>query len=637
MKKALAALVLVASGVASQVCWLVCLVACGAPSPGPPSAGPSSRSQILGAPGIPVEVAGEAAAGTTDPALRELLAQHWDWMLRRTPSWATHLGDHRFDDDLGDFTPRGFAEARAATRAFLDRARALPKDRLGDADRTTLALLVELLAADDGLNACAPETWRVSARDNALVWAVALPDDLVVRTLKDGEHLVARYRKLPHVIDGMGASLKIGAGQGKTAPAEVVRRTIALLDGELARPTHAWGLVTAAVHWHAGWTAGDEVAFAGAILRAVDEGVRPALLRYRDVLATTVLPLADRPESLSAMPGGAACYRALTRYQTTVDRSPDELHALGLVEIARIDAEMTALGHKVLGTTDLPSTLARLRSDPGLRFSSGADIETTARRALAAAEAAVPRWVGIRPRAACEVRPMPAYEAPYSTTGYYREANVDGSRPGTYMVNTYQPGTKVRYDAEALAFHESVPGHHLQIAIAQELGRLPALRRFWTWGAYTEGWALYAERLADEMHLYSSDLDRIGMLSFDAWRAARLVVDTGLHARGWTRAQAEAFLLEHTALAEANVRNEVDRYIGDPAQALAYKVGQLEIVALRRQAEAALGERFVLAWFHDVVLGGGGVTLDVLAARVRAWIASEGAGAMTTVGNPDRT
>ncbi len=228
--------------------------------------------------------------------------------------------------------------------------------------------------------------------------------------------------------------------------------------------------------------------------------------------------------------------------------------------------------------------------------------------------------LGTRPRAACEVQAMPAYEAPYSTTAYYREANADGSLPGIYFVNTFAPTTRVRYDAEVLAFHESVPGHHLQIAIAQGRPRLPAFRRFLSFGAFSEGWALYAERLADELGLYSSDLDRLGMLSFDGWRAARLVVDTGIHTMGWTRAQAEAYLLAHTALAENNVRNEVDRYIGDPAQALAYKVGQRAILELRREAEARMGRRFTRKGFHDAVLDGGAVTLEVLRERVRAWM-----------------
>jgi uncharacterized protein (DUF885 family) len=220
---------------------------------------------------------------------------------------------------------------------------------------------------------------------------------------------------------------------------------------------------------------------------------------------------------------------------------------------------------------------------------------------------------------------IPPYEAPFSTIAYYRPPHYDGSKPGEYFINTYQPETRPRYELEALTWHESIPGHHLQIAIAQELGELPMYRKLYGSTAFVEGWALYTERLADEMGLYTGDLDRLGMLSYDAWRASRLVVDTGLHAMGWTRAQAEAFMLAHTALTPANIGNEVDRYIAWPGQALAYKFGQLEIFALRRQAEAALGPRFSLPGFHDVVLAGGGVTLPVLRLRVEAWITAGGA------------
>jgi uncharacterized protein (DUF885 family) len=213
-------------------------------------------------------------------------------------------------------------------------------------------------------------------------------------------------------------------------------------------------------------------------------------------------------------------------------------------------------------------------------------------------------------------------EAPFTTVAYYREPNPDGSRPGAYMINVSAPTTRPRYEAQVLAFHESIPGHHLQIAIAQELPAVPAFRRFFAPTAYTEGWALYVERVADEMGLYEGDLDRLGMWSYDAWRASRLVVDTGLHHKGWSREQAVQFMLAHTALAENNIRNEVDRYIFWPGQALGYKVGQLTILALRRRAEAELGQRFDLKGFHDTVLGAGAVTLTVLEARVEAWIVS---------------
>src|SRR6185312_14760807 len=297
-------------------------------------------------------------------------------------------------------------------------------------------------------------------------------------------------------------------------------------------------------------------------------------------------------------------------------------HQLGLAEIARTDRELAELGGKALGTSSLAETIARLRTDRSLYFESREQILEAAQRALDAAKAAIPRFFSLLPKTACVMRETPAYEAPFSTVAYYREPHYDGSKPGEYFVNTYKPETRSRYELEALTWHESIPGHHLQIAIAQELGALPAFRKLGGSTAFVEGWALYTEQLADEMGLYTGDLDRLGKLSFDAWRASRLVVDTGIHAMGWTRARAEQFMRDHTALTEINISNEVDRYIGWPGQALAYKVGQLEIGKLRDEAQRALGDRFDLPAFHAVVLDAGAVTLPVLGERVRAWITS---------------
>ena len=241
-----------------------------------------------------------------------------------------------------------------------------------------------------------------------------------------------------------------------------------------------------------------------------------------------------------------------------------------------------------------------------------------AEASLARAVAAIPAWFGRLPRADCEVVRMQPHEEQHSTIAYYREPPQDGSRPGRYYVNTYAPETRPRYEAEALAFHEAVPGHHLQVAIGQELEQLPAFRRHAETTAFVEGWGLYSERLADEMGLYSGDLDRIGMLSYDAWRASRLVVDTGMHALGWSRGQAIDFMTAHTALGLNNIANEVDRYIGWPGQALAYKIGQLEIRRLRTEAEAALGAAFDIRRFHDAVLGHGALPLCVLRESVGA-------------------
>ncbi|MBC7975296.1 MAG: DUF885 domain-containing protein, partial [Myxococcales bacterium] len=335
-----------------------------------------------------------------------------------------------------------------------------------------------------------------------------------------------------------------------------------------------------------------------------------------------VLPRArGAQEGLVGLPDGDACYRAAILKHVGLAKTPAELHALGLAEIARTDQQIAALGKKVLGTADLAATIGRLRSDRALYFHSGAELLAAAQHALDRAKAAIPKFFSVLPQTDCVMAEIPAYAAPYSTVAYYQQPHYDGSKPGEYFVNTYKPETRPRFELEALTWHESIPGHHLQLAIAQELGALPMFRKLDGSTAFIEGWALYAERLAEEMGLYTADLDRIGKLSYDAWRGSRLVVDTGIHALGWTRAQAEAFMRAHTALTEVNISNEVDRYIGWPGQALAYKVGQLEILKLRAEAEARFGKAFDLKAFHAVVLGAGAVTLPVLADRVRAWMA----------------
>ena len=261
-------------------------------------------------------------------------------------------------------------------------------------------------------------------------------------------------------------------------------------------------------------------------------------------------------------------------------------------------------------------TLRALREDPALHFTTREEIEATARAALERANAAIGDWFGRLPKAPCEVVVMAAHEEKHSTIAYYRDPAADGSRPGQYYLNTYAPETRPRYEAETLAFHESVPGHHLQLAIMQEVAELPAFRRYNGSTAYIEGWGLYTERLAEEMGLLSTEIDRFGVLSFDAWRASRLVVDTGMHALGWTRQQAIDFMVEHTALGENNIANEVDRYISYAGQALAYKLGQLELLRLRSEARERQGDRFDIKRFHDVVLEQGALPLPILRAVV---------------------
>jgi len=354
----------------------------------------------------------------------------------------------------------------------------------------------------------------------------------------------------------------------------------------------------------------------------VHDTIRPALARHRALLADEILPRSrpdDRP-GIGHVPGGEAAYRTLVRRHTTLDVSPETLHATGLAEVARINAEMAALGERILGTPTRAEALERLRGDPSVHFSTRAEVEATARAALDRANAAVPAWFGRLPVTPCVVVPMPAHEEEHSTIAYYRPPAADGSRPGQYYLNTSHPESRPRYEAECLAFHEAVPGHHLQIAIAQELTGLPDFRRHLGATAFWEGWGLYTERLADEMGLYTGDLDRMGMLSMDAWRACRLVVDTGMHALGWTRQAAIDYMVANSALAPNNIANEVDRYIIWPGQALAYKAGQLEMLRLRAEASARLGTRFDIRAFHDAMLGHGAIALMPLRGVVEAWV-----------------
>jgi uncharacterized protein (DUF885 family) len=344
---------------------------------------------------------------------------------------------------------------------------------------------------------------------------------------------------------------------------------------------------------------------------------------YRTCLEREVLPHARSDDrcGLCHLPDGEAIYRNAARRHTTTGRDLDELHRLGRELVAGLAEEYRALGSRALGTSDLGEILGRLRGDPSLRFHTGAEILQSARDALERANAALPGWFGRIPAVPCRVDEMSPYEAKDAVLGYYQPPSDDGRRPGIHWLNTHAPQTRTRYEYEALSFHESVPGHHLQFALAQELRDLPRFRRLGYVTAFSEGWALYTERLADEMGLYSGDLARLGMLSFDSWRACRLVVDTGIHHLGWSRARAIDYLLANSALTPGNVENEVDRYIADPGQALAYMVGRIELERLRAHARQRLGGRFDVKAFHDAVLGTGGVPLSVLDQELDRWVA----------------
>lgn len=566
-----------------------------------------------------------ATTGVSDETLAAVLRDHWALHLLHSPTTATRLGVHDYDHRLDDRSEAARARYRKARSLLIARVNEIDVATLSESDRLTHALFLAKLYREAKGEVCRDSDWNINVHQNPVGEALGLHEGFRLETPQDGANLVARYRAVGPLVDQSLESLERGAADGLVANAHSLSRLLELVEGRLAEPIEEWSMLEPVARFPADWSDEDRQRIAGDLRAALSEVVRPAFERYRDFVRDRLMPMARGPEApgVGALELGWRCYEAKIFEYTTLPLSAAEVHDTGLAEIAKLDVEIAALGRKALGTKSLAETIARLRDDPSLYFADSEAVEAAAVEGLAQAKAAMPRFFGILPQADCIVRRVPDHTAPQTHIGYYNPPHTDGSKPGEYFINVYAPQTRPRFEARVLAVHESIPGHHLQIAISQELEALPAFRRHAGYGAYVEGWALYTERMAEEMGLYEDDLDRMGMLSFDAWRAARLVVDTGIHAKGWTREQAEAFMLEHTALTPTNIENEVDRYIGWPGQALGYKIGQLQIWQMRRAAEAALGDRFVLADFHDVVLGGGPLPLPVLRERVDAWIESK--------------
>jgi uncharacterized protein (DUF885 family) len=561
---------------------------------------------------------------TDSGALDALAREYWDTYLEASPLFATAVGDPRFDDCLPDPTPEGVAACRVRFEDLLARVDALDASTLTGAERTTHSALRESLAADIAERSTGLLDWNVDPIDGVPADFLAVPDYQPLETPGDAGRMVARWREMARYTDLHLATLRRSLAEGRVAARAPILRAVAILEDVLDAPTERWPLLDPIATLDGlAWSASERDRFARQLHDVVELEIRPAFIRLHDALVTEVIPASrgeDRP-GMCEVPGGPEGYRHLIRMHTSLDIDAATLHRTGLAEIERIDAELGELGGQVLGLTGHREALLALQGDPRLYFQTREEVYSKAAACLERAAEAAPRWFGRLPLAACEITQMGAHEEDHVGAAYYRQGAADGSRPGQYVINTSRPETRPHYEAEAMTYHESIPGHHLQVALGQELGELPAFRRHLGPTAYFEGWGLYAERLADEMGLYSSEIDRLGLLSFDAWRAARLVVDTGLHALGWSRQQAIDFLVAHTALSAPSAVDEVDRYIVLPGQALAYKTGQLELLRLRAQARAAMGHEFDIREFHDVVLGGGALPLPTLDAVVSEWAA----------------
>jgi uncharacterized protein (DUF885 family) len=497
-----------------------------------------------------------------------------------------------------------------ATLRSIDHARLA-----GRPEWVTYGTLREVLEASTAGRVCHNELWGVTQTAAGWqAWLAYLSEVQPIGTDDLRAQALARWRGIPRFIDLEVEKLREGVRRGYAAPKGNVRLVIGQMDALLSTPAIESPFYSLAAR-------DSTPTFETELKAIVATGINPAIRRFRDFLEREYLPRAREAIAVSANPNGAMCYRAAVRNFSTLDLSPRQIHELGLEQVAKLDAEMLAIARRSFGASEVPPLLERLKTDPKYTFRTGEEVVSYSEEALGRAKTAIGKWFGILPKADVVIRRYPAFRE-RSAAGEYHVPAEDGSRPGAYFILTYDPTKRSRSGSQSVTFHETIPGHHLQIAIAMERkSAIHPIARYLRNAGYTEGWALYAERLADEMGLYSSDLDRMGMLSDQRWRAARLVVDPGIHVLGWTRERAIKYLLANTTASRDEVEAEVDRYIIWPGQATAYMLGMLEIRQLRDGAESALGPRFDIREFHDRVLEDGSLTLPMLRDKIERWIA----------------
>jgi uncharacterized protein (DUF885 family) len=567
--------------------------------------------------------AGPAAA--QDAAVNRLVADMEAFILAEEPILAGRQGVREALSKLPDVTPAADARRLRALKAFQARLAAIPAAGLSDAARLNRDYLAWELASRAGNieqdGSRMPISSDTGFEDTLNYVASTTP----MRSAADAEAWIARLEALPRYYRDNIDNARRGVRDGFTQPRSTVEIVLKRAQAAAAAPLDQDPLLRPFRTRPASIETGAWDTLRRRAEAAVRDQVRPAQREFATFVEREYLPAARKGLGVRSVPGGEAFYRFAVKDFTTTSMTPDEIYALGQSEVARIKAQMLLTMRETGFRGDLPAFLAMLRKDPRFYATSRQDLLEKASEIAKRIEDQLPGWYGTLPRLTFGIRPVPPeIEAAY-TTGRYFQGSPEQGVAGGYMVNTYALDQRPLYELPALTAHEAVPGHHLQIALAQELKDVPMFRREGGVTAFVEGWGLYSEKVAGEMGIYRDPYERFGQLSYEMWRACRLVADTGIHWKGWTRQQAEACFLENTALAALNIKVEVDRYISWPGQALAYKIGELTFLRVRARARERLGDRFDIRRFHDAVLLAGPLPMNLLEARVDAWIGREGA------------
>jgi uncharacterized protein (DUF885 family) len=578
------------------------------------------RSLLLAMLTLAAVVPARAQTNSQNPVLQKLFADEWERGLRESPENASYNGDSRFNDRWSDLSLSAIAQREAEDRAALEQLHAIDRKGLSAADQ------LDYDTFEWGLQRSIErqkfhEYQQPISHQGGPQTADGIAEVLPFASLKDYQDWLKRLQALPAVIDQVIVLMQEGVKAGNLPPRILMQRVPAQIAGQVVDDPAKSAFYKPFLKFPEAISASDREQLQDEAKRVIAGDVVPAYLKLQAYFNDEYLPKSRESIAATDLPDGKAYYDFLARYYTTTDLTAEQIHAIGLKEVARIRGEM----EKVKDQTGFKGSMAEfftyLRSDPKFFYKTPDELLTAYRALAKRIDPELVKVFKTIPRLPYGVRPIPDNIAPDTTTAYYQPGASDGTRPGYYYVNLYKPEVRPSWEMMPLSLHEAVPGHHFQFARGLEMPNAPMFRRTAYFVAYGEGWGLYAEQLGYEMGLYDDPYDRFGQLTYEMWRAVRLVVDTGMHAKGWSRERAIAYFKDNAAKTDQDIVNEVDRYIGTPGQALAYKIGQMKISELRDKARRELGPKFDLRAYNDAVLETGSVPLEALERHIDAWIA----------------
>jgi uncharacterized protein (DUF885 family) len=561
-------------------------------------------------------------------ALNQIFHDYWEDKLKHDPEFASTLGDKRYNDQITDYSVKAVNDALAREQGFLMRLAAIDPTGLPDQEKISRDLLLRRFADDQEGEEYKEWEMPVNQMEGIQTVYPRLVAELSFDTVKDYDDWIARLHAVPKAFEQVTTNMSIGMEDNRVPPKYLLEKVLDQVKGLANQKPEDSPLALPLKKFPASISADEQARIKDEMLGAISKEVLPAYLRFARFLEVSYVPAGREEPGISALADGAKYYQFLIRQTTTTNLTADQIHQIGLDEVKRDEAEMLEIAKK-LGFADLASFRAAIKADPKMKATSKEALLDKYRAYLAAMQAKLPDLFGTLPKAKFEVAAVPDFLEKTSAPAYYEPGAPDGSRPGRLFIDTYNVTDRNIYNVEAIAYHEGLPGHHLQVSIAQELTGIPDFRKQVQYTSYVEGWGLYSERLGKLVGFYQDPYSDFGRLDTDIFRAVRLVVDTGVHSEHWTRQQMVDYFHAHTNMDETSIQAEVDRYVAWPSQALAYKIGQLKLLELRDRAQKAMGNKFDIRAFHDQVLDSGALPLDVLSDRIDAWIASQKAAAPT--------